>query len=65
MSGNTNLPIPAKKILTKEKREEIMAIILGRMGPEDRLPEVVIKEDYKGDKDTYLHIMAQMHRIPV
>ena len=51
--------------LTREKREEIFTIIRGRIGPEDRLPEHVIRDDFKGDQDGYLRVMASLYGVAV
>jgi hypothetical protein len=51
--------------LSREKREEIFTIIRGRIGPDDRLPEHVIRDDFNGDQDGYLRIMASLYGVAV
>lgn len=51
--------------LTREKREEIFSVIRGSIGPDDRLPEEVIRDDFNGNVDGYLRIMAGMHGITI
>jgi len=45
--------------LTEEKRIEIWDTVCINIDPEDRDPDEVIKEDYKGDRDAYLRVMAE------
>lgn len=51
--------------LTKKKREEILTIIRGHIGIDDRLPEVVIQDDFNGDENSYLLAMAELYDIRV
>jgi len=51
--------------LSKDKREEIFTVIRGRIGQDDRLPEEVIRDDFNGDMDGYLRIMAGLYGIKV
>jgi len=65
MSAKKKPIIVKPEILSKEKREEIFTVIRGSIGPDDRLPEEVIRDDFNGDVDGYLRVMAGMHGITV
>lgn len=51
--------------LTRRKREEIFKIIRGRIGPDDRLPEEIIRDDFNGNEDEYLRAMADLYGIKI
>ncbi len=65
------MPIKAKETrtdvneLSKKKREEILKIIRGRIGPDDRLPDEIVRDDFNGNEDEYLRAMAGLYGIKI
>jgi len=51
--------------LTDEERSEIDHAIAQKTGAGDREPRLVIEEDYGGDSDRYMRVMAGWHHIPI
>jgi len=49
--------------LTPEQRQKIWAAIGRAMWPDDRDPQEVITEDYNGDEERYLRVMANWHNV--
>ena len=54
-----------KKSLSREKRNEILIAIGKARAPDDRDPREIVEEDYDGDWDKYLRVMAGWHSIPL
>jgi len=54
-----------ERLLTEEERSEIWNAIGRKRAPDDRDPEDVVEEDYKGDREHYLRVMAGWHNIPI
>ena len=53
----------ATKKLTEEQERIVWQHICGRITDDDRNPEEVIRENYKGDRSRYLRDMADWHGI--
>ncbi|MBU4274453.1 hypothetical protein KKE19_01420 [Patescibacteria group bacterium] len=49
--------------LTPEQKEKIWRAISDRTLPDDRDPQEIIAEDYNGDEDRYLRVMANWHNM--
>lgn len=62
MSGKEEEAV-ANKILSDEQRLEIYRVIGGKKLPDDREPRNVIDEDYGGDENAYLNVMAEYHGV--
>ncbi len=56
---------PQRKPLTQAERKAIYAAIGRGRAPDDRDPQEVIREDYKGDEERYLRVMAGWHHVPI
>jgi hypothetical protein len=54
-----------ERALTVEERRATWAAIFGNEDPDDRDPEVVIQENYGGNRGAYLRDMARWHGVPV
>ena len=54
-----------EKPLTQEEKDAIWKAIGKAMQPDDRHPNIVIAEDYKGDEEKYLRVMAAWHGVPI
>lgn len=55
----------AERPLTHEEKLAIYAAIGENMQLDDKNPEDVIRDDYGGDEDAYLKVMAGWHHIPI
>lgn len=53
------------KPLTHEEKKAIYKAIGRSMTPDDRHPQEVIRDDYRGDEETYLRVMAGWHNVPI
>jgi hypothetical protein len=53
------------RFLTEEERKEIRNAIHFKCDDDDRDPEDVIKNEYAGDEEHYLTVMAKMHNVPI
>lgn len=51
--------------LSPEQKIRIYGVIFERMTPDDRYPQEVIQDVYKGDENAYLQTMATLHAVPV
>lgn len=60
-SGEIEMPTH----LTEEERQAICDAISQKMSDDDKPPEMVIEEDYSGNREAYLRIMAGWHHIPI
>jgi len=58
-------PKKEEEPLTQEEKNAIWSAITKNMNPDDRDPEEVIDEQFNGDKEAYLRVMAQCHHIPI
>lgn len=54
-----------EKPLTQEQKVKVYEAIGKVMTCDDRPPKEVIKEDYNGDEDAYLRVMARWHNVPL
>lgn len=52
-----------EKPLTQEQKMKIYEAIGRAMASDDREPRIVIEEDYRGDEDAYLRVMARWHNV--
>ena len=55
----------SKSTLTEEDKQKIWKVINKRTAPDDRDPRRVIEEDYGGDEEKYLRVMANWHNVPI
>ncbi len=51
--------------LTEEERKEIAYAIAQKRTEDDRDPTEIIEQDYNGDTDAYLCVMAGWHNVPI
>ena len=51
--------------LTDDEKSAIWEAIRIKMAPDDRDPHVIINEDYGGDEERYLRVMAHYHNVPI
>lgn len=54
-----------EKPLTEKEKDAIRSAINAKTEPDDRDPREVIKEDFAGDEEAYLGVMAKFHNIPI
>lgn len=47
--------------LTHAEQQYVLGFVYGHMAPDDREPEKVVADDYKGDWEKYCRVMAGWH----
>lgn len=51
--------------LTREEKDRVWTAIASSMRSDDKPPRQVIAENYDGDEERYLRIMAKWHSVPL